>query len=372
MRILIDYRPALRARTGVGEYVHEMARALVATAPPDESLLLFSSSWKDRLPRGRVPGAHEIDRHLPVRLLNLAWHRLGWPSLEQVAGAEIDVAQATHPLLLPARRAARLVTVYDLDFLDHPERTDREIRRDYPTLAGTHARQADHVIVISRHTAQAVEQRLSVPADRITICTPGAPDWARRSSEPAQGGCLLFLGTLEPRKNVHALLDAYEDLAGRWALVPPLVLAGRVTPDAAPVVARTTRAPLAGRIELPGYVSDPERRKLFDRALAFVMPSHTEGFGMPILEAMTAGVPVIAANRGALIEAVGPAGRLIDPDDRAAFSHALGEVLQNAQLRAHMSEAGVRHARQFRWTDSAIRMRQAWALALDRHRRTRG
>jgi glycosyltransferase involved in cell wall biosynthesis len=221
VRILLDYRPALRQRTGVGEYVHELASALLESAPPGESLVLFSSSWKDRMPAWSTPsgatdaGRPEIsDLRIPVRVLNYAWHRLGWPPVERLARRPLDVVQAMHPLLIPSRTAARIVTVHDLDFLDYPERTRAEIRRDYPALAATHARRADHVVVVSRHTAGEVERRLRVESSRISVCSPGRPAWPRRLAEPA-GGPILFLGTLEPRKNLGVLLDAYERLIVR-------------------------------------------------------------------------------------------------------------------------------------------------------------
>src|SRR4029079_12854145 len=94
---------------------------------------------------------------------------------------------SAHPLPIPARHAAQVVTVHDLDFLDHPERTRREIRRDYPALAPEAVRRADHVRVVSRHTAREVERRLGVAADRITICSPGAPPWSPRPEEPPNG-----------------------------------------------------------------------------------------------------------------------------------------------------------------------------------------
>ncbi len=122
LRILLDYRPALRERTGVGEYAHELAAALARQLQPPDRLTLFSSSWKDRLPAEPVAGADTVDLRVPVRILNAAWHRLGWPPVERFAGA-IDVAHSLHPLLMPARSARQVVTVHDLDFLDHPERT---------------------------------------------------------------------------------------------------------------------------------------------------------------------------------------------------------------------------------------------------------
>lgn len=369
MRILVDYRPALRERTGVGEYVHQAARALVATAQAGESLVLFSASWKDRLAPDVVPGAAVIDRRVPVRLLNFLWHRLEWPRVESLTGQDFDVVETVHPLLMPSNRAARIVTVHDLDFLDHPERTRAEIRRDYAALAAAHARRADQVIVNSRHTASEVEQRLGVPASHISVCRPGAPLWPQRVAEPAADGCVLFLGTLEPRKNLGVLLDAYEALLARWPDAPRLVLAGRVPAEAAALVARARQASFAGRVEIPGYVDPDQRAALFGRALVFVLPSHTEGFGMPAVEAMMTGVPVIAANRGALPEVVGHAGRLVDPTDADALAHELETVLRDAALRQRMTDDGRRQAAQFTWTATAHAMREAWAMAIDHRRR---
>jgi glycosyltransferase involved in cell wall biosynthesis len=368
VRILLDYRPALRQRTGVGEYVHEVARALVATAPPGESLLLFSSSWKDRLAPDVVPGATTVDRRVPVRTLNWLWHRAGWPPAERLAAGALDVTHSAHPLILPARHAARVVTIHDLDFLDHPERTAREIRRDYPDLVADHVQRADAVVVVSRHTAGEVERRLGVPPAKMAICPPGAPAWPRRESEPASGRCLLFLGTLDPRKNLGTLLDAYEQILARRPDAPPLVLAGGITPDAAPIVSRARRAPLAGHVELTGYIDPAARAALFARALVFVLPSYMEGFGMPAVEAMVSGVPVVAANRGALPEVVGSAGYLVDAEDAAAMAQAIETLVDNPALRQQLSDAGVVQARQFSWTATAARLREVWTAAIARRR----
>ncbi|PYR60832.1 MAG: hypothetical protein DMF85_03920 [Acidobacteria bacterium] len=220
VRILMDYRPALRERTGVGEYVHELASALARRLAPEDSLALFSSSWRDRLAHDAVPGADTIDRRIPVRVLNFAWHRFEWPPIERLAGT-VDVAHSIHPLLMPSRAAGQLVTIHDLDFLDHPDRTRGEIRRDYAGLAPSHARRADGVIAVSRFTARQIVDRLEVPSERITVCSPGAPRWTPRT-EHRSAGPILFVGTLEARKNVGTLLRAY----------------GRVPPDGGRPAAR--------------------------------------------------------------------------------------------------------------------------------------
>ncbi len=353
--------------------MHETARALIASAGPGESLTLFSSSLKDRLPSDVLPGAHQIDRRVPVRVLNTAWHRLGWPPIERLTGASYEVVQASHPLLIPASpRAARLVTVYDLDFLDHPERTAREIRRDYPALAGRHARLADQVIVISQHTADAVVARLGVPPSRVSICRPGAPSWAPREAEPASGGTILFLGSIEPRKNLLVLLDAYESLLGTGRPLPRLVLAGATSERSAPVLARLERSALAAHVDLPGYVRPERRADLYRQALVFVMPSATEGFGMPVVEAMVMGVPVIAADSGALPEAAGDAGLLVPAGDAAALASALAAVLDNRGRRQAMAARGRDHARAFTWAQTAAGVREAWQRAVAHRRSARG
>ena len=138
MRVLIDYRPALRERSGVGEYTHELSRALLSEYPPGAAagaleLTLFSSSWKDRFSSApELAGAARIDRRVPVTVLNLAWHRLGWPPIEVVAGGRFDVAHSSHPLLMPARQAAQIVTIHDLASFRCPETLTRFMRASEP------------------------------------------------------------------------------------------------------------------------------------------------------------------------------------------------------------------------------------------------
>src|SRR5206468_11199296 len=186
-------------------------------------------------------------------------------------GRAFDVTHSMHPLILPSRRAAHVVTIHDLNFLVHPERTRAEIRRDYPALARAHAHRADRIIVNSRFTAGEVERQLGVPADRISVCLAGAPAWNPRASSPADG-YVLFLGTLEPRKNVGALLDAYTPLAARRQ-VPRLVLAGRSTSESQGWLDRIRRAPLSGVVEHVGYVAPDQRQRVYAGARLLVQPS---------------------------------------------------------------------------------------------------
>jgi glycosyltransferase involved in cell wall biosynthesis len=372
VRVLLDYRPALRARSGVGEYAHELAKALLRAHPDpsDLSLTLFSSSWKDRLRlEPELERAAAVDRRVPVRLLNLLWHRFERPCVETLLGARFDVTHSLHPLMLPARAAARVVTVHDLNFVTHPERTAREIRRDYPRLAASHARRADRVIVPSRFTAGQVERRLGVPIDAISVCPPGAPAWSPRNGPLEGTGYVLFVGTLEPRKNIGGLLDAYEKLLCRGeGGVPDLVLAGGSTPEAREWLDRIARPPLRGLVRYAGYIDPAKRKTLYEGARLLVQPSFEEGFGLPVLEAMTVGVPVVAANRGALPEVLGDAGLLVDPEDSDALASALQQMLGDEALAGAAAAKGVLRARSFSWTDTARAVYEAYRLAMARHR----
>ena len=360
MRILVDYRPALRARTGVGEYIHQLTRAY--TAAYREEVLLFTSSWKDR-PAPHVAdqtGARVIDRRIPVRILNYLWHRLEWPPAEMLAG-DVDITHSAHPLLMPARNAAQIVTIHDLFFLAHTQDTGAEIRRDYPVLAASHARRAHAVITSTRYGRSQIIERLGVAAERIYVCPPGAPVWrtlGRQPNVPADG-CILFMGTLEPRKNVGALLDAYQRLLDGRRTLPRMVLAGRATAAASTWVARINSAPLSDHVTHIGYVDDQAREDLYRSARVLVLPSLDEGFGLPALEAMAAGVPVIVSTRGSLPEVVHDAGIQVDPSDTTALAAAIERAAFDQPWALRAAQAGLDRARTFTWTQSARTLHRA-------------
>jgi glycosyltransferase involved in cell wall biosynthesis len=368
VRVLIDYRPALRNRTGVGEYTHQLVQALLTSHPRSGAggveVTAFSSSWKDRLETRDLGEAQTIDRRVPVRILNFAWHRLGWPPIETMTGLDFDITHSLHPLLLPSKRAAQIVTIHDLHFLAHPERTKAEIRRDYPVLVRDHARRAARIVVPSRFTAGEVERQLGIPSERIAVCPPGAPEWTPRA-QPANDGYILFFSTIEPRKNVGGLLDAYERLIASDRVLPELVLAGNATDEAQPSLERLTRPPLAGRVRHIGYVDPADRRDLYAGARLLVMPSFDEGFGIPVLEAMTLGVPVVASDRGALPEVLGDAGPLVNPDEPAAIAGAIARLLDDGGYASACAAKGVLRARHFTWNRTARLVYDVYRQAVD-------
>ena len=364
MRILVDYRPALRARTGVGEYMHELIRAYTATQGGD--VTIFTSSWKDRPDPQLASALHArvVDRRVPVRALNALWHRAEWPPVEWLAGSH-DVVHAAHPLLIPSRTAAQVVTVHDLFFLSEPTHTRAEIRRDYPALAPAHARRADAVITSSHHVRGLIAAQLGVDPERIYVCPPGAPQWRTLGHGPhlPADGYILFIGTLEPRKNIGVLLDAYTQLVARVPGAPRLMLAGRAAAAAGPWLDRLAAPPLRDRATHLGYVPEDRREDVYAGARLLVLPSRDEGFGLPALEAMSAGIPVIVSNRGSLPEVVGPSATFIDPDDVAGLAEAMERLLTDTPAAVRQACAGLEQARRFSWAETAATVHRAYVDA---------
>jgi glycosyltransferase involved in cell wall biosynthesis len=373
VRILVDYRPALRERTGVGEFVHELVRALAdpADASASDEIVIFTSSWKDRPSptlRSEIPAARIVDRRVPVRSLAWAWNNLEFPPVEWLAGP-CDVAHSQSPMLIPSSRAAQVVTIHDLDFLRHPENVEAEIRRDYPRLARAHARRAEAVIVSSQYAAGEVTRELALPASRVHVCPPGSPTWAPAVAQrqaASRGRRILFMGTLGLRKNVGTLLEAYARLRARVANAPPLTLAGHTTPASARWEARAGEPPLAGHVEITGYVNEARRIELFADACMLVLPSYEEGFGLPVLEAMACGVPVVISSRGSLPEVAGPAANPVEPDDADGLMSRM-QALLNPDTAREASRKGREQAAHYSWRACAAAARGAYRAAREAH-----
>ena len=369
MRVLVDYRPALRARTGAGAYVHGLVRAY--TACHGDAVTVFSSSWKDRVApgTGATLNARVVDRRVPVRWLNYLWHRREWPPVESIAGPA-DVVHAGHPLLIPSRSAAQVVTVHDLYFLSNPAGTRAEVRRDYPELARLHARRADAVVTSSAYTRDTLLETFDLDPAHVHLVRPGAPTWTRLGQAPhaPRDGYVLFIGTLDARKNLGVVLDAYEQLAAQGRRIPRLVVAGGEGPGGESWLERMRRAPLSTLVTYRGYVPDSERDALFDGARTVVLPSWDEGFGLPALEAMAAGIPVVVSNRGALPEVVGAAGVLVDPADPQGWADALERMGHDDDWARARGAAGLERARTFVWDDAAHALRRAYLAAVERRR----
>ena len=361
MNIGIDIRPSLVRPTGVGSYVLALAQRLPACAP-DHHFYYFSASLRDRYPIRTWPSnVTLVDRHLPVRALNFAWNRLGWPSLDMLARAHFDLVHSPHPLLVPARRAKHIVTIHDLFFLKHPEMTEDEIRRDYAPLVPKHVRRADGVICVSEHTASEARLLLDVPAAKIAVIPNGVDPVYRAPIAPEAvdavlarrrlpRGAILYVGSEEKRKNLINLAMAYMGLARRRRKpTPPLVLIG---PGSWWAQGGTDVGP---QIRAVGYLETSEIRALMAASALLVLPSLEEGFGLPVADAMAAGLPVVCSRGSALEEVAGGAATLVNPLDTKSIADGIERVLDDPALAEDHRRKGLEQSRKFDWDTTAAR-----------------
>jgi glycosyltransferase involved in cell wall biosynthesis len=355
----LDVRPTLSRPTGVGTYVLGLAQSLPGLAP-DDRFHYFSASVKERYPsRAWPPNVRLVDRRLPVRALNALWNRAAWPPLDRLVGTTLDLVHSPTPLLIPSRKGKRVVTVHDLFFLKHPDMVEGEVRRDYVALVRDHVRRADGVICVSEYTASEVRRLLEVPEEKIAVTPHGIDPIYRTEPTDEQvdetlrrlrlpRGGLLYLGSGEKRKNLVTLVMAYLTLARRRRL-PPLVLAGPGS-DWAQGGSR-----VGPQILATGYLDKADVRSLMAASALLVLPSLEEGFGLPVVEAMAAGLPVVCSAGSALAEVAADAACLVDPHDPNALARTLERVLEDRALARDLRLRGLERSRHFDWEDTAAR-----------------
>ncbi|HKE97817.1 MAG TPA: glycosyltransferase family 1 protein [Actinomycetes bacterium] len=354
MRVGIDATPLLGPRTGVGQYTAGLVEGLQALAGGPE-LVLVPFTWRGArdLPAAVAlgPRASAGRRRVPARALQAAWARLEVPPVEWLAG-RLDCFHATNFVAPPARRARVAVTVHDLTFRTHPELVTPASAR-YRRLVPRSLARAAVVCVPTAAVAAELADAYGVVPDRLVVTPLGVRDAYRRAAAPPAAwlarrglpsGYVLFAGSREPRKNLPVLLDAYRELLAQGAGPPPLVLAGPAGWGPALDLAGLP----AGMVVTAGYLADDELARVTAGAAALAFPSAVEGFGLPPLEALACGVPVVASDLPALREVLGPHAAFAPAGDAAALAAALAKTLAAEPDEA---AAGARraHAARFTW-----------------------
>ncbi len=352
---LLASQPGYRA-AGIHNYIHHVLRHLPAAAPPD---------WRFTALVGRANQAEYANIHMR----RAAWDtesptkRIVWEQLLQPRDLrDFDVYHAlafVAPLVLPV---PTVVTVYDLSFMHYPERLSTARRLYLRFFTALTCQRAQKVLAISHSTAQDLIQLLHIPPEKIVVTHPGydttqhrrLPEHAvtafrQQKNLPAR--FWLFVGTLEPRKNLPMLLEAYAQLPASDRL--PLVLAGGKGWDYAPIFAAIERHQLQNAVSLPGFVPAEELALWYNAAETFIYPSVFEGFGLPVLEAMACGTPVITSNVSSLPEIAADAGLCLPPNDIAAWTAALQRATHDAIWREQARTAGLETAKKFQWETNA-------------------
>jgi glycosyltransferase involved in cell wall biosynthesis len=343
---------AITGRTGIARYVSELAPALERQGVDVRRFAIGRSTFP--LP----PGSRHLK--LPARLLTPWWQIVPWPTAEQLVGGA-DLVHATGAAL-PATRRPMVVTVHDIAALRHPElHPSRHVQQQRALVAAL--RRTVVIVTVSAATADDLVQ-LGIPADRIVVAPLGLtplPDPAPPARSPRDGDYLLTVGETSPRKRYHVLLQAMTRLRDG----PRLVMVGPPAGDEERLQALIVELGLTQRVTRLGAVSDAELSWLYRHATALCFPSISEGFGLPVLEALAAGVPVIASDIAATRELASSVALYPGSEDPDAWAQAIETVASDATLRQRIGREGSQRAAQFTWERTAVATLGAYRLALD-------
>jgi glycosyltransferase involved in cell wall biosynthesis len=380
MRLGIDYTAAARQGAGIGRHTRELVGAALAARPDHDFVLMAGTAglgerWAAEAARLRALAAPGRLALRPVPLsddwMARIWHRLRLPLPATLITGPLDLFYAPDFLLPPlAGSVKRVITIHDLSFLRHPETFPAALRRYLEETVPRSARRADHVTTDSDATRRDVIELLGVPPEKVTTLhlgvsaafSPSNPAGLDPRQERAQlcaaydipaGPYVLGVGTVQPRKNYGRLIEAVDLIRRETAI--DLVIGGAPAWLSEPVVAAAQARPY---VHLLGFVDDADLPALYRQAAVFAFPSLYEGFGLPPLEAMACGTPVVASTASSVPEAVGDAGVLVDPLDVQGWAEAISALLAG-EGRDRLIERGLARAATFTWT----RMARRW-LAL--------
>jgi len=350
MKVALDGMPLGSPLTGVGHYTSELARSLALIAPNDQFELISPK-----------PG-----------LLNRRWWSVGLPL--HLARSSFDLFHGTNYEVPLWSWRPSVVTIHDLSLLLHSEVHEARLVRRARWRLPLMAKSASMIITPSTSVKNEVCETLGVDAGKVAV-TPEAPRAVFKRVEDAEASevrtrlgvnddFVLFVGTIEPRKNLHRLVEAFEQVLNATSLSPQLVIAGGqgwLMNDFSAIIKQKK---LENRICLTGYLHDEDLRALYSSCRVFVYPSLYEGFGLPPLEAMACGAPVITSRIPSITETVGTAARLVDPRDTNQLSRAMVEMLSEEKMRKHFCEAGAEHVKKFTWEQTAIKTLDVYRASL--------
>lgn len=369
---------ASRPITGVGYYTGHLFEALLRQSPGID-LRVFACAAKP-LPEEvydfGAKAARFAGRRIPTRLKNELWTRAEWPAMSWWLG-ETDIVHGGFHLLPPSRRAKRVVTVFDLAGMRRSAiHEDASLALHRKLL--THAvPRADGIVAISQSCRTDVIELLNADPAKVYVVPGGVMleefsgplDEARlagaRQRYAIDGPYWIHLGTLEPRKNLKLLVEAYARLRARHE-VPRLVLAGGEGWMFGPVLEAIARLGLEKDVIRTGYLPREDAVALLRGAQGCVYPSLYEGFGLPVLEAMAACVPVLTSNVSSLPEVIGDTGVLVEPEDEGSLDAGLERLLLDRGTEAVRVEAAWERAQGMTWDHSAQALMAAYAAVLER------
>jgi len=361
MRIALDAIPLTEAKTGVGHYTDALAEGL-ARAYPDHQYDLLSPLEFDFDYNGDKP--KNLNRQfIPLRSRSIfrKWWLVGLPSLLRIY--QVDVFHGTNYCVPVFAPCPTVVTIHDLSLYTqshtHEAANVKRGKRRMPIMA----RLASLIIAPSEWTRREIVERLRVSSEKVRVIYEAAREGMKPLPPHFCQGVLdkyqirppylLYVGTIEPRKNLLTLIRAYDELLRTTPLRPQLVLAGGRGWLCDEVFKLAEDLKLQDQVHFTGYVEDGDLPALYSAAEAFVYPSFYEGFGLPPLEAMACGAPVITSDVSSLPEVVGKAGLTHAPNNTRALTEAMAKLLGDETTREHFKREGLKQAAKFSWERAA-------------------
>ncbi|MCZ7574697.1 MAG: glycosyltransferase family 4 protein [Ardenticatenaceae bacterium] len=378
MKIAIDYTPALVQGGGIGRYTREAVAALARLETAHRYTLVSTRGAEGPRP-ALAPNFGWRELPLSGRQAAIVWQRLRLPLPIEHWTGPLDLYHSPDYTLPPLRQARGIVTVHDLSFLAMPEYHEPSLRRYLTRAVPRGLARAAHVLADSESTRRELMERLDVPATKISVVYPGVDPRFHPldSRHPADAALLnrtratyglanpfiLSVGTLEPRKNFEGLIRAYALLHNRNGINHELIIAGgegwQHTREA--LLTLVDDLHLGGNILFPGFVSDELLPALYNLAALVVYPSHYEGFGLPVLEALACGTPVLTTRTTSLPEVGGSAAIYLDDShDVEGLAAAIRQALGDAELRATAARAGPAQAAGFTWERTARQLLEVY------------
>lgn len=366
-RIGIDVTSAVTQGGGIGRYTRELVNALVR-AGDDYSYHLFSARPPRDLPvQDPIPGGDNVALHrAPVgeRWLYRLWHRLGVPLPIQWFTGQLELFHSPDFVLPPVQsNTPTLLTVHDLSFVHYPETFTPSLVGYLNRVVPSSVERATHILADSRATKDDLVSIWNTPADKVTVLYSGVNSKFRPESDAQktagvrqrygldQEPYLLSVSTLQPRKNYQMLIRAFREVAARYP--HNLVIAGGKGWLYEQIVEEARAQELTGRVRFIGFVDDDDLPALYSAAALFVFPSLYEGFGLPLLEAMACGVPVLTSDSSCLPEIAGEAAIKLSPTKQEDWTRVMIETLGDPSRRMKLVAAGFLQARQFTWSKAA-------------------